>query len=120
MGRRIGCIVLLVIALGVVGLIIYKQKSSGKGGGGFSFAVKKKAVKSAEPNFEPVRRGDLTITVEATGTTEPISNIDVKSEATGRITELYVKEGSRLKRGHTIAKLDQSKQELGEQHSRPH
>ena len=57
---------------------------------GFSFAVKKKAVKSAEPNFEPVRRGDLTITVEATGTTEPISNIDVKSEATGRITAFLV------------------------------
>jgi RND family efflux transporter MFP subunit len=114
MWRRIGCVVLIVIALGLVGLIAWKQTH---GGGGFKVSVgkgkKKKGGKDDEgPLFEAARKGDLTITVEATGNTEPISDIEVKSEATGRIVELFVKEGAHLKKGDMIARLDQSNQQL--------
>nr|MDQ3024642.1 efflux RND transporter periplasmic adaptor subunit [bacterium] len=110
MWRRIGCIALIVVALVLVGLIVYKQ-STGKGG--FSVSSKKKKGKADDgPMFEAAHRGDLTITVEATGTTEPISDIEIKSEATGRIIELFVKEGSKLKKGDTIARLDQTSQRL--------
>jgi HlyD family secretion protein len=109
MWRRIGCIALIVIALGLIGLIIYKQST---GEGGFSVARKKKKGADEEPLFEAARKGELTITVEATGTTEPVSDIEIKSEATGRIVELFVKEGSALKKGDMIARLDQSNQKL--------
>src|SRR5688500_7848508 len=110
MWRRIGCIALIVIALGLVGLIVYKQ-TSGEGGLKVS-SKKKKKGEDDQPLFEPARRGDLTITVEATGTTEPISDIEVKSEATGRIIELRVREGTQLVKGDVIARLDQSNQKL--------
>jgi multidrug efflux pump subunit AcrA (membrane-fusion protein) len=110
MWRRVGCIALIVIALGLVALIVYKQTH---GGGVKVSASKKKKGKDDEgPLFEAARKGDLTITVEATGNTEPISDIEVKSEATGRIIELFVKEGAHLKKGDMIARLDQSNQQL--------
>lgn len=111
MWRRVGCIALIVIALGLVGLIVYKQTH---GGGEFKVSAgkKKKGKDDEGPLFEAARKGDLTITVEATGNTEPISDIEVKSEATGRIIELFVKEGAHLKKGDMIARLDQSNQQL--------
>lgn len=110
MWRKVGLVALIVIVLAVVGAIIYQQ-SSGKGG--FKFNIgKAKKVEEKEPNFEAVRTGDLVITVEATGATEPISDIEIKSEATGRITEFMVQEGDTVKTGDVICKLDQSTQVL--------
>jgi HlyD family secretion protein len=110
MWRRIGCIALIVIVLGVTGIVIWRQRS----GEGFKFSAGagKKDDPDKKPNFEPARRGDLSITVEATGTTEPVSDIEVKSEATGRIVEFTVEEGDRVAKGDVIARLDQSNQVL--------
>jgi RND family efflux transporter MFP subunit len=110
MWRKAGIIALVVIVLAVVAAIIYQQ-SSGKGG--FKFSIgKPKKTEDKEPNFEAARTGDLVITVEATGATEPISDIAVMSEATGRITEFMVQEGDAVKTGDVICKLDQSNQVL--------
>ena len=110
MWRKAGIIALILILLAVAAGIIYQQ-SSGKGGFKFSTGKPKKTEKK-EPNFEAVRQGDLVITVEATGATEPISDIAVMSEATGRITEFMVQEGDSVKKGDVICKLDQSNQVL--------
>ncbi len=110
MWRKVGLITLVVIVLAIVAAIIYQQ-SSGKGGFKFSIGKPKKA-EVKEPNFEAARTGDLVITVEATGATEPISDIEIKSEATGRITEFMVQEGDAVKAGDVICKLDQSTQIL--------
>lgn len=110
MWRKAGIIALVIIVLAVVAAIIYQQ-SSGKGG--FKFNIgKPKKVEKKEPNFEAVRQGDLVITVEATGATEPISDIEIKSEATGRITEFMVQEGDSVQKGDVICRLDQSNQIL--------
>lgn len=111
MWRRIGCIALVVIVLGLVGLVIYQQ-STGEGWKGFQFKKAEKEDTEKEPIFEAARRGDLTLTVEATGQTEPVTDIEVKSEATGKITEFYVKEGDHVVKGDVICKLDQSNQQL--------
>ena len=110
MWRKVGLVVIVVVVLGVIGAVIYMQ-STGKGG--FKLhAGKPKTTEEKKPNFEAVRKGDLVITVEATGSTEPISDIEVKSEATGRITEFTVQEGDEIKTGDVICKLDQSNQVL--------
>lgn len=110
MWRKVGLVALVVIVLAIIAAIIYQQ-SSGKGGFKLNFNKPKKAEEK-EPNFEAARLGDLVITVEATGNTEPISDIEIKSEATGRITEFMVQEGDAVKTGDVICKLDQSTQIL--------
>lgn len=110
MWRKIGCAALIILAIGAIVAVVMRQQSGDAGG--FFKAGKGKKDEDKKSYFEPVRRGDLKITVEATGSTEPITDIDVKSEATGRITEFYVDEGDKVAVGDLICKLDQSNQQL--------
>jgi len=111
MWRKVGCIALVIIVLAVVVAVVLRSRGE-DGNFKFSFGAKPKKDESKEPNFEPVKLGDLKIVVDATGNTEPISDIEVKSEATGRIIEFLVEEGDIVKIGDTICKLDQTTQEL--------
>lgn len=112
MWRRVGCIALIVAVIGVVVAVVIQQS---RGDGGFRLGSRKAKTEDStedKPNFEAARMGDLTIVVDATGSTEPITDIEVKSEATGQITEFYVEEGDIVKEGDLICKLDQSNQLL--------
>ncbi len=51
-------------------------------------------------------RGDLRITVEATGTVEPVRSVDVKSKASGQILQLLVDVGDSVHSGAILAKID--------------
>jgi RND family efflux transporter MFP subunit len=112
MWRRVGCIALIVAVIGVVVAVVIQQT---RGDGGFRLGSRNAKTEDStedKPNFEAARMGDLTIVVDATGSTEPITDIEVKSEATGQITEFYVEEGDIVKEGDLICKLDQSNQVL--------
>jgi RND family efflux transporter MFP subunit len=110
MWRRIGCIVLILVVGGIIAVVAVRAKT---GKGGFSFKTAKKVEdEKKEPLFEPVKRGDLKIVVDATGVTQPITDIEVKSEATGRIVEFLVEEGDTVHKGDVICRLDQSNQVL--------
>lgn len=52
------------------------------------------------------RRGDLTITVSATGNLKPINQVDVGSEQSGKITQVFVDVNDRVTRGQKLAELD--------------
>ena len=65
----------------------------------------KPAPKLAVP-FEAVERRDITATVEATGTVEPIDLVEVKSKASGQILKMPVQVGSVVKRGDLLAQID--------------
>src|SRR5262245_41221945 len=54
-----------------------------------------------------VERGDVTGRVTATGTLSALVTVQVGSQVSGRIAELYADFGQRVKRGQVIAKLDQ-------------
>ena len=54
-----------------------------------------------------VERGDVTGRVTATGTMSALVTVQVGSQVSGRIAELYADFGQRVKRGQVIAKLDQ-------------
>ncbi|MEJ2539435.1 MAG: efflux RND transporter periplasmic adaptor subunit [Gemmatimonadota bacterium] len=51
-------------------------------------------------------RGDLRITVEATGTVEPIREVEVKSKASGEILRLHVDIGDQVEPGTLLAEVD--------------
>jgi len=54
-------------------------------------------------------RGQLRVTVSATGTIEPTNQVDVGSELSGLIETMAVDENDRVTRGQVLAKLDLSK-----------
>jgi len=51
-------------------------------------------------------RGDLRITVEATGTVEPMRELEVKSRASGEILRLHVDVGDEVEPGTLLAEVD--------------
>jgi len=66
---------------------------------------------SEEPNYttREVRKGDLTVTVSATGNLKPINQVDVGSEQSGLITNVYVDVNDRVTKGQMLALLDPSR-----------
>jgi HlyD family secretion protein len=62
--------------------------------------------------FEPsqlakAQRGDIARSVVATGKVQPITQVEVKSKASGIVTKLNVDINARVKQGDVLAQLDQ-------------
>lgn len=55
---------------------------------------------------ETAARGDLTVTVTATGTLEPTNQVDIGSELSGTIREVYADYSGSVKKGGVLAVLD--------------
>jgi HlyD family secretion protein len=53
-----------------------------------------------------VEKGDLAKSVVATGKIWPITQVEVKSKASGIVKKLYVEYGDRVKKGQLLAELD--------------
>lgn len=64
------------------------------------------AVEAPSFTTTTTSRGDLRITVEATGTVEPIRNLEVKSQASGEILRLHVDVGDQVQPGTLLAEVD--------------
>lgn len=58
---------------------------------------------------ETVQRGDLVVTVTATGTLEPTNQVDVGSELSGIVKEVLVDDNDMVKVGQVLARLDTTK-----------
>jgi HlyD family secretion protein len=56
-----------------------------------------------------VERGDLAVTVTATGTLEPTNEVDVSSELSGIVRSVRVDHNDAVKQGQTLAELDTDK-----------
>lgn len=59
-----------------------------------------------------VRREDVERVLETNAPVESVSEIDVVAEATGRVLEVHVQEGSRVTAGQVLAKLDDRDQQI--------
>jgi len=55
-----------------------------------------------------VTRGELNMTVSADGVVEPINSVEIRSKASGEITELTFEEGDAVKKGDLLIALDQT------------
>ncbi|BAN35510.1 RND family efflux transporter MFP subunit [Sulfuricella denitrificans skB26] len=58
---------------------------------------------------EEVVRGNLTVTVSATGNLQPTNQVDVGSELSGTIESVLVDDNDRVHKGQLLARLDLSK-----------
>lgn len=54
----------------------------------------------------PLERGDLAVSVTATGTLEALNSVDVGAEITGRVTEVLVQFNDKVVAGQVLAKID--------------
>ena len=52
-----------------------------------------------------VTRGDLSVTVTATGTVKPYNRVEIKAPIPGRIEEVLVQEGEEVKHGQVLARM---------------
>jgi HlyD family secretion protein len=75
---------------------------------GFTLIKSKKAKTENSSLWETVlvQKGDLSITVTATGEIKPIQTVEVGTQVSGVISNIYVDYNSRVKKGQLIAKLD--------------
>jgi HlyD family secretion protein len=83
-----------------VGLLVF-------GGLAFSF-VRSHADTGPRYTTQKVQRGDLVQTVTATGTLNPVLDVTVGSQVSGRICKLYVDYNSMVKSNQIIAEIDPS------------
>jgi HlyD family secretion protein len=73
------------------------------------FWTKGETSNSVQYKVQEAQRGDLTVTVTATGVLEPTNQVDVGSELSGIIKTVAVDFNDRVKVGQVLAKLDTDK-----------
>lgn len=83
---------------------------AGAGAGGVSYLNKSK-TNTVQYVTQPVKRGDLTVTVSATGTLKPIKEVDVGIEVSGTVKTVEVDYNDEVTVGQVLARLDTSKLE---------
>lgn len=76
--------------------------------GGFSLAFSRGDGESVEVRIEPVRRGTLIERVAAPGEVQPNTKVDISAEVSARILELPHREGSEVRAGDLVVRLDDS------------
>jgi HlyD family secretion protein len=59
-------------------------------------------------NTEQVHKGDISTSITATGTIEPVTEVEVGTQVSGIIDKIYVDFNSEVKKGQLIAELDKT------------
>ena len=86
--------VLLVVAAVAVGRIVFTNSDGNS-------SAETPAVKTAT-----VERGDIAVTIDATGTIKPLNIVKVSSKASGKILELKVDAGDYVEKDEIIAVIE--------------
>lgn len=93
-------IIIIVIAVVILvsgGLLLRGQ---------FAKATKEDASSVPKIRTATVERGNIEVTIDATGTIEPLNIVEVSSKASGRILELTVEEGDYVEQDAVIARIE--------------
>ena len=77
--------------------------------GGFGLWVFRGSAKEAVFTTVAIARGTITQTVSATGTLQAVVTVQVGSQVSGTIANLYADFNSKVTKGQVIAELDQAK-----------
>ncbi len=85
------------IAIGVLLLLVLAWRLTGGGAEQPSYAT------------APVERGDLSVTISATGNLQPTNQVDVGSELSGLVERVFVDNNDRVAKGQILARLDTSR-----------
>lgn len=98
MGKKwIIIIVIAVVVLVSGGLLLWGQRAK---------ATKEDANNTPEIKTATVERGNIEVTIDATGTIEPLNIIEVSSKASGKILEITVEEGDYVEQDAVIARIE--------------
>ncbi|HZH98701.1 MAG TPA: efflux RND transporter periplasmic adaptor subunit [Fimbriimonadaceae bacterium] len=76
--------------------------------GAFFFLRKSEPEPEVEYRYQTAAPGELVRSISATGQLVAHTKVEVKSKAGGRIVQLAVDEGTRVRRGQVIARIDPS------------
>ncbi|MBI5441915.1 MAG: efflux RND transporter periplasmic adaptor subunit [Deltaproteobacteria bacterium] len=74
--------------------------------GGWGAFHRATAPKPPQYRTAAVERGDLELAVTATGTLNPVTTVQVGSQISGTVKELYADFNSRVRKGQAVAQLD--------------
>jgi len=75
-------------------------------------ALKSNQVKKTKATVEVARRGEITSIVTATGKVKAQADVEISADVMGRIEELPVKEGQRVKAGQLLVKIDDRSRQM--------
>lgn len=99
-----------IIALFIVGIIVYpqlkKQVNSDKEGGVPSAPAPSQRNTSLTINAVVLKQQPLTDKIISTGSSIPYEEVDLSFESSGKIVEIYFKEGTHVKKGELLAKIN--------------
>jgi HlyD family secretion protein len=99
-GRLLAAVAIIIIGGGAA------YYYAGRGGNEYSYTT------------QPVKRGDLTVLVTATGSVQPTEQVDISSELSGTVRDVNVDYNSTIKAGNVLAVLDTTKLEADAKSSR--
>lgn len=89
---------LLAIAVAAAGIALYQWYAA--------------APPRIEYTTVPAATADLTVEVSATGTLQPLTQVDISSELSGIVRAVAVNENQQVKKGDVLATLDTAKLEV--------
>ncbi|RKU30812.1 hypothetical protein C6497_03815 [Candidatus Poribacteria bacterium] len=96
----VGVAVLVVAAAVVVGRMVFATKNGDQDSNA-------SAVQTAT-----VERGDIAVTIDATGTIKPLNIVEISSKASGKILELRVDAGDYVEKDEIIAVIEKTYVEI--------
>jgi HlyD family secretion protein len=76
---------------------------------GLDFQATRANAAAATPKLTKVDRGDIVTIVSATGTIQPVNQVDISSKITGQLKEVRVKENEQVKVGQVLVVLDDTR-----------
>ena len=95
--RWIIVIAIVVVVLVSGGALLWSQRAK---------ATKEEANNVPDIKTATVERGNIEVTIDATGTIEPLNIVEVSSKASGKILELTVEEGDYVEQDAVIARVE--------------
>ena len=97
--RRWPWVFLALLLLGGVGFVVANANKNDRRGQTLTLDDLDLRVGKAEVS-------DIQVTVAEVGTIEPTVKVDVKSTLSGKVTDLLVREGDRVRRGQVLAQVE--------------
>jgi HlyD family secretion protein len=89
-------------------LVVFLILIAAAGGAAFYYFKYGKTVEKPQVIQATVSRGDIVEVVNATGTLEPMRRVDVGSQVSGVVEEIFVDYNYIVKKGQVLAKIDPS------------
>lgn len=94
--RRVGWwIVLALVVTAAAGVWVWQRQQG--------------AAKAPQYVTQPLVRGNLAVTVTATGTLQPVRSVALGSELSGTVTRVLVDVNDPVRKGQTVVELDRAK-----------